>query len=224
MDFVPRSIGAALLMVLASSVGCASPIQSSPDSKRETPVGDDDDDNGNGKTDDSSVTTGGAPSGATTTDAPDSGTVSGPPATDPSTNWTGTVAFTSFVPYGDGACRYATRFENITVDVTLRDDKVAAATVSAKDVEKLLTGCTTKPLPTPRASAEHLWTLPPQDATASTITVKATADDKLQTELTIRVGLDSDTKAWASVSWKRTDATSPNDWTVGPQYISLTKK
>lgn len=213
-----------LLMAMTALVGCqaASEGGSAPQRKAPTESGDDDEQDTAPPGDESTVTIGGT---SDDTDPPGEtpGETPGTPSTAPPDEWTGSVPFTSFVPYGPDSCRYSTRFENVTLKLTLREGKVAAATLSAKDVEKLL-GCTLSPKPATRASAEHSWSYAPQAATESTFTVKSAAGDKLQTELTVEVGLESDAKGWATVKWKSVDVAAPYDWKVGPQYVALKKK
>lgn len=140
------------------------------------------------------------------------------PAND--TEWTGTVSATNFFPFGPDGCRFAARFENVVVNLSLRGDKVARATITAKDVEKIIGACGYDPKPTPRAAADHTWSLPTADGTMSTVTIKG---DGLS-DLSVEVGLGNDGTAWASLTWNRVGVGDPWSWTVGPQWINLTKK
>jgi hypothetical protein len=144
--------------------------------------------------------------------------------TGPTTEWTGSVDFTSWFPFGYDACRFASRFEKVTVDVTLTaDNKVASATVTGTNVEKWLATCTAadpKPMPhDPKAQSYSFG----GDAAAKVVAKPAAGQDP-SADLTIEGGVDADSKGWVSLTWTRTGVAAPYDWTIGPQYVSLTKK
>lgn len=202
-----------LLMALVMVAGCSSPTTTaSPNSA--PPAGGGDDHDGPRSDDlqkDQQEYDGGTE--PVTEPAGDNTTATATPI-----EWTGSVPATSFFPFGPDECRFSARFENVVVHLTLQGDKVVAANITAKDVEKL-SACAYNPKPTPRSPADHTWSLPTAEATTSVVMIPG---DGLS-DLSVEVGLDGDS-AWASLSWKRVGVGDPYDWTIGPQWVNLTKK
>ncbi|HVH42200.1 MAG TPA: hypothetical protein VM925_07640 [Labilithrix sp.] len=136
------------------------------------------------------------------------------------TVWTGTLAKTGSVDFGDKDCKHRVRFDNVSVRVRLSGEKVTFATITATFVEQALNDCTTKPVP---PQNRHTYTFTATTPNATAIIVPPAEANDPHAELVVDVATQSPTSGRATLRWRRADVAPPWDWMIGGQQITLAR-